>query len=540
MWASGIATDYIDLLDRIDAFLTENGSAFGLAYAGVGNGTMTGPTAGMGPMGGALSIAETWTITALDATTFSVVGSVSGPYLNATVGVPFTATKIQFTINAGSTPFVASDTFTISTAPKWIARRREMGATASATQGNTGIYGVENLLDGKVTDPSGNRHWEVRNPITIPQDIEITLVEAKTIVEYGIMAGYYEGYAASAWTFDYWNGSTWVTLDTRSGQNGWQRDEIRTFSIASPVSATKYRLHITATPQTNLTALGRIVLRTASGGIGVEHSQIIWEAPGHDGNSQIFCGARHLRRLDADYFDFELAMFDGYTASAGFNEQPGAQRFLYLPLINVPIPYWLIANGRRLIIVAKVNAQYEVGYLGFYDPFFSPNQVPYPAAIGGTIAIGGPGPTYESTKYRWSNSSDEHRMPTHSDPRGSGGPALANHHLRVRKLNGVWQGMIASSNDNFQVTPTASDGSIWPYNGDFNLLDSNVDGSTALWPVLLNEPTPNTMGKLDGIYAISGQGLTAETLLRLGAIDHLVLPNIFRTDRNDFLAVALD
>jgi hypothetical protein len=39
---------------------------------------------------------------------------------------------------------------------------------------------------------------------------------------------------------------------------------------------------------------------------------------------------------------------------------------------------------------------------------------------------------------------------------------------------------------------------------------------------------------------VSGQGLTAETLMRKGAIDWMALHNITRTDRDDFLAVALD
>jgi hypothetical protein len=42
------------------------------------------------------------------------------------------------------------------------------------------------------------------------------------------------------------------------------------------------------------------------------------------------------------------------------------------------------------------------------------------------------------------------------------------------------------------------------------------------------------------VAAVSGQGLTAETQIRLGVIDWMALHNITRTERDDFLAVALD
>ena len=57
---------------------------------------------------------------------------------------------------------------------------------------------------------------------------------------------------------------------------------------------------------------------------------------------------------------------------------------------------------------------------------------------------------------------------------------------------------------------------------------------------MLLSPAPNPMGQLSGVFAITGQGTTAESLIRVGAVDHLVVPNISRTDRNDFLAVRLD
>lgn len=61
------------------------------------------------------TIVETWTLTALDSTTFAVVGSTSGAMSNATVGVAYTNAHVGFTITAGGTPFILGDKFTFTT-----------------------------------------------------------------------------------------------------------------------------------------------------------------------------------------------------------------------------------------------------------------------------------------------------------------------------------------------------------------------------------------------------------------------------------------
>ncbi len=57
---------------------------------------------------------ETWVLTALTATTFSVVGSVTGNIGTATINVPFVHSGLSFTIAGSSQPPVAGDTFTIT------------------------------------------------------------------------------------------------------------------------------------------------------------------------------------------------------------------------------------------------------------------------------------------------------------------------------------------------------------------------------------------------------------------------------------------
>jgi hypothetical protein len=106
MFEIDTASDYRDLLERLNTFLTATGSAFGLTYQGTGDGAITGYK------GGASSVSEVFTLHATSSSNFTVVGSVSGSQAAATVGTPYTGALIQFTINAGSVAFVSGDEFT--------------------------------------------------------------------------------------------------------------------------------------------------------------------------------------------------------------------------------------------------------------------------------------------------------------------------------------------------------------------------------------------------------------------------------------------
>ncbi|XXF78810.1 SBBP repeat-containing protein [Myxococcaceae bacterium GXIMD 01537] len=51
--------------------------------------------------------------------------------------------------------------------------------------------------------------------------------------------------APKSWTFEAWNGSAWVVLDTRTNETGWAGHERREYAVASPAPYAKYRLNFT-------------------------------------------------------------------------------------------------------------------------------------------------------------------------------------------------------------------------------------------------------------------------------------------------------
>ncbi len=526
MYETGTATSHRDLLEKLHTFLTATGSAFGLTYAGTGNGTMTGYK------GGASSVAEVFTITATSSSSFTVVGSVSDSQAAATVGTPYTGALVQFTLTAGGTAFVAGDVFVLNTAPKWTSRRRCRGATVTASGGTSGQYSCENVVDGK-TACDTSRNWQTG---TMPKWIELAFPAALTIVEYEILGPYLSSYAPRTWTFEYYNGSSWVTLDTRTDVTGWVVGQVRTYAIASPVSATRYRLNVSVGNSTTL-HIDAVRLRTVAAGVDEAVSQYIWEAPGNDGLSAILVGAHALERADVDYYDVELCALSGYDAALPFYQQPGHHGRLWMPLLNSSIPYWFVADGRRVVVIAKVGTQYESGYLGFLEPYFTPQQVPYPIALGGSIALGTTALNWNSAALRYSNATDQHRAFTHADKNVFGGAYYTQ--ARARRPDGIWAGFYASDQDTF-TNPSIAEAWLWPLSQGMTNMDVCADGSYALFPVVLSDATPNHWGQFSGISVLTGQGLSAETLIRVGAVDWLAVPNINRTDRNDFFAVRLD
>lgn len=47
------------------------------------------------------------------------------------------------------------------------------------------------------------------------------------------------------WTLAGWNGTAWVVVDTRSGELGWDVTTLRTYTVATPGSYSKYRMTVT-------------------------------------------------------------------------------------------------------------------------------------------------------------------------------------------------------------------------------------------------------------------------------------------------------
>lgn len=263
-------------------------------------------------------------------------------------------------------------------------------------------------------------------------------------------------------------------------------------------------------------------------------SEYIWRAPGDGGTDQIFVGAKVFNNVGADYYNWRLGGFTGYTTGAAFEAQPGACTDPVVPLSNGSIPYWIIVSGKRVIVVAKVSTVYEVVYLGFLDSYHAPGQWSYPLAVGGSMSWYSE-PAASSTSWRWSYTGNEHRGFPFGGTMAAGTNRDKDSPMRVRKPDGTWRG--------FSSSDSAAIGSVWPYAFGMSYMRPCLSGEYPKLPVALAEDmgaAENPLGELAGVIATTGHGNAAENTITIGRETYLVVQNIHRTTKTDYAAFRLD
>lgn len=93
----------------------------------------------------------------------------------------------------------------------------------------------------RAVDGNAGTHWECGNG-GFPHVWQYWFSAPTVIVEYVLQAhgaGYAPYYSPKSWTLEYWDGTAWVVVDTRTNQPDWVDGESRTFTIPPPV-ATSY------------------------------------------------------------------------------------------------------------------------------------------------------------------------------------------------------------------------------------------------------------------------------------------------------------
>lgn len=273
----------------------------------------------------------------------------------------------------------------------------------------------------------------------------------------------------------------------------------------------------------------------------VSGSEMIWQAAGNSGTDEIIVGAKVFSDVGTDYYNWRLGGFLAFNSALDFNQQAGyvggsgqSGSSPIFTLWNSSIPYWIVANGRRVAIVAKVSTVYAVAYLGFVAPYMAPGAYPYPLAVGGNLAFATEPTSVTDVQWRWSNSNTEMRafpLPVPATLTNNG-----QSQLRLRLPDGTWRGFSGSSGE-------GSFGHIWPHgyvdhSGGYDLRP-NLDGGYPLLPIILMDVTPNQYGELDGIFSTTGFSQSSENTITINGIEHLVVQNVFRNTKEDFFAVRL-
>lgn len=246
-------------------------------------------------------------------------------------------------------------------------------------------------------------------------------------------------------------------------------------------------------------------------------NEVYFKAPGLTTKESIYIAIKCHQNTGADYYNFHIISSLGYAPSAAFEAQPNLAGSSVL-LFNHAIPYWMVANGQRLIVVAKVSNIYTSFYLGKFSQYGHPHQYPYPVFVGGA---------FNSNTARWSQTIQNGHRHYQKPHVNSNCFVCTPGNIWAKVFNEGWQSSISTR--------------AWITAQPARKVGNNPDGSYSLIPFVLvqDKPVRNVLGELDGVYWVSGHSNPSETILNQNGKQYLVFQNITQTDWSGYAALEL-
>jgi hypothetical protein len=246
--------------------------------------------------------------------------------------------------------------------------------------------------------------------------------------------------------------------------------------------------------------------------------ELIMEGPGLAGQDQVFVGSRTVSDVGGDWYNWRVAGMLGYFAAEPWDTQPGKSTDRGVLLSDGSMPYWIVASGRRVIVVARPGTVYQLCYLGLILPYALPGQYGLPLLVGGMSP---------STNIRWSSTLSTH----HNIVNPEQGAWL-------RTPGGQWQLLNNAVTTEINTAPVfAINTRAW----STDRLRRAPDGTRPLLPVVLHRASParDLPGEVDGVFWATGDSATAEDIITINGQGYLLVPDAFRSGLSDYAALEL-
>lgn len=252
--------------------------------------------------------------------------------------------------------------------------------------------------------------------------------------------------------------------------------------------------------------------------------RMLFEAPGLSGTEKIHIGFKLYTDTPGDTFGIYGWMAQSYDPLMDMESQPGMSGLRFQPLWDTSTPYWLTANGQRVIMVTKISTTYQASYLGKFLQYGTAGEYGQPYYLGMPY----------SAAVRYSTISES--------VRNFWDPTVG----LILTPNGGWYTVQNFYEQSGSETANGSANIVHPYGGSSSDIRArwretrdNLDGSYSLFPMVLLGWSPQTdiYGELDGCMAVSGFSTASEDTLTIGADTWLIFQNGFRTARYYFAAI---
>lgn len=292
----------------------------------------------------------------------------------------------------------------------------------------------------------------------------------------------------------------------------------------------------------NLVAAGQnwTQLYGPAAGALVATDQLAFQGPGLAGDDEILVCLKFVVNAGSNLYNINLFGLTAWNPAQAPIAQANPSPDGRLLLINGSIKYWFIANGRCFKVITRISSQYDQAYAGFILPEHLPTDWPYPLFIGGS---------YLNDTANNSNSDGYRRTfwnPTAITVTVQSGVANASQAaLCTPDLGWRWLGnryalsnQPASDIDTIYTTPWA------PYHYNPFRLRETITGQRVLWRggLLAHKPPVGRtfLGRFDGVFFVPAFGASAESLATVDGVDHLIVPDVFRSEDGHMAAFALE
>jgi len=288
--------------------------------------------------------------------------------------------------------------------------------------------------------------------------------------------------------------------------------------------------------------------------IGTNPTDVLLQGPGTSGTAEVLIGMRLFEDVPGDRYHIRISGATGILVGsdsydAHVNSTP---QHVYIPLDAGAMSYWFVANGSRFVIVVKISTVFEAAYAGLFLPYSDPIAYPYPLFIGGSAGNF----DLENSPEDWRDATDGHTHFTNPQLKLNvsrfGSPA------KMLDPAGLWTDgenyAYTDASSNMLIGPLNHNG-FWEYEGEndavneywyqprylYGRMREAFGGDFPLWRMeLTGQDGPTNFGVLDGVTFCQQFQNSAENLITIGGVDHLVVQNVFRTGEFDYWALALE
>jgi len=284
--------------------------------------------------------------------------------------------------------------------------------------------------------------------------------------------------------------------------------------------------------------------------------QYVFEGPGTAGTDHIYIGLEKIKDTGSNIYEIRVYGLKGYNSAATTMAEHVGVSPAYVKMLtsDSAMNYWLVMSGRRFVMVVKVSTYYEALYGGFFLPFVTPAEYPYPLFIGGA---GGPVLDSSNDPTKWNDATWAHRLFTDSMYDTSGSKE-ASPSARFLPSTGVWD-TVNHHEDGPETNiffPTVHGRNLEPStaSGDLEWWDDTtgkpwshmvveksrtcLGGGYPATPMsLVKRDAVATYGDLDGVFRVPANGLSAEAAITIDGDPAIVFPNVWRQDARDMWAL---